>query len=304
MSFSSDVKEELSKFNNLSQKNMLEFELLGYLIGINSSIENGFLRYATESQYNINRLYKLLNNLNIDYDMSFDGKSFIISFKVIQINDLKNISKLIKIQNPPNENKNKSLIEVYNNIKIQENEKRTIVRGTFLGAGSINNPDNNYHLEINFLSEKNAIFIKEVLKEYDINFKILNNFNKITLYLKEGEEISNILALIGATESVLNFEDIRVKREMRGKINRIVNCKSANLNKTINASVEQIEAIKKLQKEKRFNLLDENLKEIAILRLENPEMSLSELGKMLKNPIGKSGVNYRLKKIVEIAKNC
>ena len=88
---------------------------------------------------------------------------------------------------------------------------------------------------------------------------------------------------------------------MRRKINRIVNCQSANLNKTINASVAQIEAIKKLQREKRFNKLDENLKEIAILRLENPQMSLIELGKMLKNPVGKSGVNYRLKKIVEIA---
>ena len=90
---------------------------------------------------------------------------------------------------------------------------------------------------------------------------------------------------------------------MRGKVNRIVNCKTANLNKTINASVEQIEAIKKLQKSGEFNKLDENLKEIAILRLEYPDISLIELGKKLRNPVGKSGVNYRLKKIIEISKD-
>ena len=106
---------------------------------------------------------------------------------------------------------------------------------------------------------------------------------------------------MAANKAVLTFEDIRIQKEMRGKVNRIVNCKTANLNKTINASVEQIEAIKKLQKENKFNKLDENLKEIAILRVENPDIPLIELGKLLNNPIGKSGVNYRLKKIIEIA---
>ena len=97
------------------------------------------------------------------------------------------------------------------------------------------------------------------------------------------------------------FEDIRIQKEMRGKVNRFVNCESANLNKTINASVEQISAIRKLQETGKFNKLDDNLKEIAELRLENPQMSLVDLGKLLKNPVGKSGVNYRLKKIMEIA---
>ena len=99
----------------------------------------------------------------------------------------------------------------------------------------------------------------------------------------------------------MQFEDIRIKKEMRGKVNRLVNCETANLNKTINAAIEQIEAIEKLQKEGKFNKLDDNLKEIALLRLENPDMPLIELGKLLKKPVGKSGVNYRLKKIMEIA---
>ena len=192
----------------------------------------------------------------------------------------------------------------YTDLKINKmtlEDKRSIIRGTFLGSGSINNPENSYHLEIIFSTEENLDFIIEILKQdFNIIVKKLVN-NKILLYIKEGETISNFLALIGANKGILKFEDIRVQKEMRSKVNRLVNCKTANMNKTINASIEQIEAIKKLQDQKKFNLLDENLKEIALLRLENPNMSLIELGKNLKKPLGKSGVNYRLKKIIEIA---
>ena len=127
--------------------------------------------------------------------------------------------------------------------------------------------------------------------------------NQYSIYIKEGEQISNFLALIGANKAVLHFEDIRIQKEMRGKVNRLVNCETANLNKTINASIEQIEAINKLKQKGEFNKLDDNLKEIANLRLEHPNVSLIDLGKMLRVPIGKSGVNYRLKKIVQISKD-
>ena len=145
--------------------------------------------------------------------------------------------------------------------------------------------------------------VEEILKILGVNVKEIELKNKYSIYIKEGEEISKILAVIGANKAVLKFEDIRVKREMRGKRHRVVNCETANLNKTINASIEQIAAIKKLKKEGKFNKLNDNLKEIANLRIENPDMSLIELGKLLKEPVGKSGVNYRLKKIIEIANN-
>ena len=106
---------------------------------------------------------------------------------------------------------------------------------------------------------------------------------------------------MGASKAVLKFEDIRIKKEMRGKVNRLVNCETANLTKIINASVEQINAIKKLKENGKFSKLNDNLKEIANLRLEYPDISYEELGEKLKNPVGKSGVNYRLKKIIEIA---
>ena len=287
MSFSSDLKEELSKINNLARKDEVKYELMGYLISKNASIIKNNIRYATESEYNINRFSKLLKNLGINHNIEFDGKSFVITLKT------KDCIEKVDIQ------KGEINIKVLDNMN--ENEKKAIIRGAFLGAGSVNNPDKTYHLEINLSNKTNVDYLYQILISMNIKCKKLELDKKCSIYLKDGEEISQLLALLGANKSVLNFEDIRVQREMRGKVNRIVNCQTANLNKTINASVEQIEAIRKLQMSHKFNKLDENLKEIALLRLEYPDMSLVELGKQLKNPIGKSGVNYRLKKIMDIA---
>lgn len=287
MSFSSELKEELSKISNLAKKEEVRYELLGYLISRNASVIRNSIRYATESEYNINRFSKLLKNLDIDHNIEFDGKSFIIMFKIKNcIQEIEIIDEKIVAQNLK---------------EIKENEKKSIIRGAFLGAGSINNPENTYHLEINLSNKNNLEYLFEILKDMNINGKKLEQDNKYSIYLKDGQEIFSIIALVGANRAALKFEDIRVQKEMRGKVNRIVNCQTANLNKTINASVEQIDAIRKLQQSNKFNKLDENLKEMALLRLEYPDMPLVELGKKLKVPVGKSGVNYRLKKIIQIA---
>ena len=286
MSFSSDVKEELSKVNNLANKIQVKYEFIGYLISNNSSVVGNKIRYATESQYNINRFAKLLSNLKIDYKIEMEGKSFVIKLKNSEFNEIEIIDK-------------KLILKIQENL--DEKNEKSLVKGVFLGAGSINNPDNKYHLEIRFSNQENDEIVLEILKKYNINFKKLDSQKNKSIYIKEGEEISKFLAFIGANKAVMKFEDIRVQRQMRGKVNRLVNCKAANLNKTLNASVEQIDAIRKLQQNGKFNKLEDNLKEIANLRLENPDMPLLELGKLLKNPVGKSGVNYRLKKIIEIA---
>ena len=286
MSFSSDVKEELSKVNNLANKIQVKYEFIGYLISNNSSVVGNKIRYATESQYNINRFAKLLSNLKIDYKIEMEGKSFVIKLKNSEFNEIEIIDK-------------KLILKIQENL--DEKNEKSLVKGVFLGAGSINNPDNKYHLEIRFSNQENEEIVLEILKKYNINFKKLDSQKNKSIYKKEGEEISKFLAFIGANKAVMKFEDIRVQRQMRGKVNRLVNCKAANLNKTLNASVEQIDAIRKLQQNGKFNKLEDNLKEIANLRLENPDMPLLELGKLLKNPVGKSGVNYRLKKIIEIA---
>ena len=312
MSFSSDLKEELSKISNLNKKDEVKYELIGYLISKNASVVKNNGRYATESEYNINRFSKLLRNLDIDNNIEFDGKSFIITFKVKNlIEEVEVVENQLEIKSHVDFENIKTISsrqseklvqnDINNKLIVIENDncKRAIVRGAFLGAGSINNPSRTYHLEINLSTKNNMEFLDEILKQCNIRCKKLENNNSI--YLKDGEEISAIIALFGASSSVLKFEDIRVQKEMNGKVNRIVNCQTANLNKTLNASVEQIDAIRRLQQSNKFNNLDDNLKEIALLRLEYPDMSLVELGKKLKNPIGKSGINYRLKKIMEIA---
>ena len=290
MSFSSEIKQELNKTSNLSNKKIVKNELIGYLISGNIEIiEKKIVKFTTESDYNINRFSKLLANLDINHNIEIVGKNFIVTLKK------KDISDFVLI------NENRIYLQNEYIQKLENESLKAIIRGVFMGAGSINNPNKKYHLEISFKEEKNLNIIIDILKILDINTKKLTIKNKKSLYIKEGEEISKFLALIGATKAMMEFEDIRIQKEMRGKINRLVNCETANLNKTINASIEQIAAIKKLKENGDFNKLNDNLKEIAKLRLENPDMALSELGKKLEKPIGKSGVNYRLKKIVEIA---
>ncbi len=295
MSFSSDIKQELNKANSLANKENVKFELIGYFISANTSVVKGKkIKFSTESDYNINRFSKLLSNLEINHDIDVNGKTFNIVTKSFDIDKL----EYIEIKEDEVVLKY-DIIELFNNKS--EEKIKALIRGTFLGAGSVNNPENSYHLEIVLSNEINMKILQKILIGFGIKTKELISKNRYSLYIKEGEEISKLLALIGANKAVMQFEDIRIKKEMRGKVNRIVNCETANLNKTINASIEQISAIKKLQKEGRFSKLDDNLKEIAKLRVENPDMSLVELGKKLKEPIGKSGVNYRLKKIMEIA---
>ena len=297
MSFSSDVKKELNKNSNLSNKEIVKYELIGYLISGNIDLSNSkIIKFSTESDYNINRFAKLLSNLNIKYKIQVIGKSFIVEFKIKELPKVNDIEKIIEISETTI-----NIIDMDKLITEKEEYRKALVRGTFMGGGSMNNPLNEYHLELGMKSTENLEAVRKIILKFNIETKVLESQGKYFLYLKDGEEISNFLALIGANKSVLLFEDIRIQKEMRGKVNRLVNCKAANLNKTINASVEQIYAIKKLKESGKFNKLDENLKEIANLRLENPDMPLIELGKLLKNPIGKSGVNYRLKKIMEIA---
>lgn len=283
MSFSSDIKQELNKNSNLSNKEIVKNELIGYLISGNTNIVNSReIKFSTESDYNINRFSKLLSNLDINHKIDISGKSFVITVKIKDINFI------------PMQNK-----QIYLPVEkdLKEENLKAIIRGAFMGSGSVNNPEKEYHLEVDLSNEKNLEEMVKILQRLGIRVKTF----QFSIYMKEGEEISKFLALIGANKAVMQFEDIRIQKEMRGKVNRLVNCETANLNKTINASIQQIAAIKKLQETGKFKKLDDKLKEIAILRLENPDMPLIELGKLLKEPVGKSGVNYRLKTIMEIA---
>lgn len=300
MSFSSELKESLSKIPNLKNKELVKFELIGYLISNNTTCDKKNIYYSTINEYNINRFSKLISNMEIsNFKIDIKGKNYIITLpKIIKIQEIEYKEKDIEISLDFEKQ-----IQNLNNIKEQEEMAiKALTRGIFLGSGSVNNPENKYHLEIILSNKRNAQIIKELLEKMQIHLKELERKNGYSLYIKEGEEISKFLAFIGANSSVLKFEEIRVIREIKNNVNRKVNCETANLNKTINASVKQIEAIKKLKATGKFKNLSANLKEVANLRLENPDASLVELGQMLENPIGKSGVNHRLNQLIELAR--
>lgn len=188
-------------------------------------------------------------------------------------------------------------------LKQEEQLARLCIREAFIKSGFVNSPNKEYHLEISFKTKKKAEEMKNLLEKNGIeNVGITKKGNGNIVYIKDGEGISAFLALIGANNAMLRFEETRVIKETRNNINRIVNCETANLNKTIDASVEQVKNIKLLKQKHKFQTLPENLKEIANLRIANPDASYEELGKMLAKPIGKSGVSHRLNKINEIAK--
>ena len=187
------------------------------------------------------------------------------------------------------------------NMKQDEQLARLYIREAFIKSGSMNDPNKNYHLQIMFKEKAKAEEMQTLLNNFNIHARIIKKEKDHMLYLKDGEKISEFLALVGANKSVIKFEEVRVIKETRNDINRLVNCETANLNKTINASVKQIEDINKIKKAGKFNELPETLKEIAEVRINNPEMSLIELGKLLDKPIGKSGVNHRLKKLSQIS---
>lgn len=182
-----------------------------------------------------------------------------------------------------------------------ENCKRAYIKGAFLGGGSISNPEKTYHLEFVTHDQDYANELSDLINSYKLNSKVIQRKNSFVIYLKEGEQIVDLLNIIGAHNALLELENIRIMKEMRNNVNRIVNCETANLSKTVNAAVRQVESIKLIESEIGLDRLPKNLKEVAKLRLAFPDESLKELGAMLNPAVGKSGVNHRLRRIEKIA---
>jgi len=179
--------------------------------------------------------------------------------------------------------------------------RRAYIRGAFLGAGSISDPEKTYHIEFVVSSNEFGEQFKELINSYGLNSKIAMRKNSYVVYIKESEQISDILNIMGAHKALLSLENTKIVKQMRNDINRIVNCETANLSKTIDASIRQIENIRFIKDTVGLSALPANLREIANLRLENENLSLKELGQMLSAPLGKSGVNHRLRKIEQVA---
>ncbi|MFR5355226.1 MAG: DNA-binding protein WhiA [Clostridia bacterium] len=179
--------------------------------------------------------------------------------------------------------------------------RRAFIRGAFLAVGSVSDPEKSYHFEIVCTVPEKARQLQELLASYDVDAKVVLRKRHYVVYIKEGSQIVELLGLMGAHISLMQLENVRIVKEMRNSVNRKVNCETANLNKTVSAAVRQAEDIRYIQEKIGLDKLPMDLEETARLRLEHTEASLKELGDMLSPKVGKSGVNHRLRKLSQIA---
>ena len=179
--------------------------------------------------------------------------------------------------------------------------RRSFIRGAFLASGSISDPNKGYHFEIVCSDEQQALLLVKVMKTFDIDAKHVSRNGKFVVYLKEGAQVVEILRVMEAAHSVMELENIRVVKEVRGTVNRKVNCETANIGKTVSTAVRQIEDIHLIDEKIGLENLPEQLQDIAKVRLDYPDTPLGSLGQYLDPPIGKSGVNHRLKKLAKMA---
>ena len=179
--------------------------------------------------------------------------------------------------------------------------RRSFLRGAFLCCGSMSAPEKGYHLEFVCAHEKQAEQLKEIITQFDIEAKIVSRKKYFVVYLKEGAGIVDLLNVMEAHVALMELENLRIVKEVRNSINRRVNCEAANISKTVHASARQVEDIEYIKEHYGFLRLPDNLREMAEVRLEYPDAALKELGQYLNPPVGKSGVNHRLRKLSELA---
>ncbi|HWP95384.1 MAG TPA: DNA-binding protein WhiA [Syntrophomonadaceae bacterium] len=179
--------------------------------------------------------------------------------------------------------------------------KRAFIRGLFLSRGFIGRPEGNYHLELVVNDSRLSAEVRKLLHKLDLEARVIERKSHLVIYLKESEKIVDFLRMVGASRALLNFENVRILKSMRNSVNRQVNCETANLAKTIDASVRQVELMERLIKARGWDQLAPQLKELALLRLEYRDSTLKELGEMLSPPLSKSGAAYRMRRLEQIA---
>ncbi|MGN0382762.1 MAG: DNA-binding protein WhiA [Eubacterium sp.] len=311
MSFSGKVKEELStQINSARHCRIAELSAIISMRGEVSISQNDeyILSVHTENELVAVKTSLLLKKIfGIDVQVktgknSHAGKDRIY---IVELNNHKDsikvlqAAKLINSQGEIGED-----LAVSDNIIIQQVCcKRAFLRGAFLAAGYVNNPENAYHMEIVCDTKMKSEKICKIMKNFEIDAKVVARKKCYVVYIKEGEGIVNALNVMEAHVSLMEFENIRILKDMRNSLNRRNNCDVANINKVVQTGVKQKEDIEFIRDTIGYGSLPENLRDIAIIRLENPDASLKELGEMLTPPIGKSGVNHRLRKISSIAES-
>ena len=310
MSFSSDVKAELSRQVSTSRHCQLAelAAIIGFL-GKQETDGDGTVRLClqTENETVIRKCFTLLQktfNINtVDSQISLGeekGHTYITLAEGKE--ETAKILQAIKMNNGCGI---READEKGPNPLVIKNAccKRAYLRGAFLSIGSMSDPEKSYHMEFVCAYEKGAKELKQLIQGFKVEAKIVSRKKYYVVYLKEGTGIVDLLNIMEAHVSLMDFENHRIMKEMRNSINRKVNCETANITKTVNASSRQIEDILLIREHYGFQNLTDSLRETAELRLEYPDATLKELGQILTPPMGKSGMNHRLRKLSEIADN-
>ena len=309
MSFSIKVKNELA--NHISNATHCRIAELAALISMCGSVmidenNNYKIRIKTETQPTAEKIKKLLwKTFKVDVDISTRENAYskVGRTCTLLVGDHQQALKILQATKLINENNEiGENFSITNNIVIMKDCcKRAFIRGAFMAAGSISDPNKSYHFEIKCNSEKKAKQLIELLENYNIDGKMVARKGGYVVYIKEGEGIVDVLNVMEAHVSLMEMENVRILKGMSNYYNRQVNCETANIKKTVATSVRQIDDIDFIIQNKGIDYLPEKLQDIAWVRKENPDASLQELGEMLDPPLGKSGVNHRLRKICQIA---
>ena len=295
MSFSSEVKQELLK--QYSKARHCQLAELAAIVAMEGHIdENGSLYIYTDNSAVVEKytmLIKKLFQLDVTRALTKEVTEKILT--ALKLTENLAIANLLESEY--------SLQGVAVNGLLLQNTccKRAFLRGVFLASGSISDPRKSYHFEIVCHTKAQAEQIKEILEFFEGEPKIVRRNQRYVLYLKEGSQIVDSLNVMEAYVSLMNLENIRIEKEMRNSINRQVNCETANINKTVTAAVRQIQDIELIRDTGGLERLPENLYEMAVCRLENPDTPLKDLGQLLDPPVGKSGVNHQLRKLSQLA---
>lgn len=310
MTFSNSVKSELGRIQVKKKCCMLaELVALAYTCGTLrlSGYKSTNLYISTENASTARRVFMFLKSLyNINTEMLI-RKNFRLrknnnyTLSIPHLTEASNILANMHIIRGDDKGIKSINSGVYHSIIRKKCCKKAHLRGAFLGAGSVNDPEKAYHLEFVTHNKQYSLDLCELLNDFNLHAKVIERKNSFVVYLKEGEHIVELLSIVGAHAALLSLENMRVYKDIRNNVNRLVNCETANLTKTVNAAIRHLENIKYIDDKVGICSLPPLLREIAEVRLEYTDVSLKELGQMLSPPIGKSGVNHRLRQIDNLA---
>lgn len=309
MSFSSGVKEELAKHTGSARHcQIAEFAALLLYCGKIENGSDGRLRLIIETE-NVSVARKgftlLKKTFNIYADIAErisgkQGKNIVFSILLENQTEVMKVLQAVKMMDDNGRlcAHNQRLDTVLLKSGCCQ---RAFLRGAYLAVGSMSDPEKSYHLELVCAGEEQAVQLRDMIIGFEIEAKIVQRKKYYVVYLKEGSGIVDFLNLTEAYVSLMNFENLRIVKEMRNSINRRVNCEAANITRTVTAASKQVEDICLIRDTCGFHSLPDNLREMAEVRLEYPDAPLKELGQYLQPPVGKSGVNHRLRKLSELA---